>query len=68
MFQFQTGAIKSYWDEAYNYTLMTFQFQTGAIKSRNFAHLTKNTHFGFNSKLVRLKVEWYDRNFHNNMA
>ena len=56
-FQFQTGAIK-------RLTLTTlilrraktFQFQTGAIKScKNFQNRPHDL-FGFNSKLVRLKV------------
>ena len=55
MFQFQTGSIKSgtlKWGQC---CLRLFQFQTGSIKSLSASEAAINL-FGFNSKLVRLKV------------
>ena len=55
LFQFQTGAIKSFLFSLRLFRMVAFQFQTGAIKSGSAAALRRLT-MCFNSKLVRLKV------------
>ena len=55
-FQFQTGSIKSTAEIAAMLDADPFQFQTGAIKSPQMKH--KLEKYSFNSKLVRLKVEY----------
>ena len=57
MFQFQTGAIKRAMATRGLICYFEFQFQTGAIKSDKVEEDKDSALFGFNSKLVRLKVK-----------
>ena len=60
-FQFQIGAIKRAWfcGPAREDT-DKFQFQIGAIKSVLLVYELQASHQGFNSKLVRLKVIYFE--------
>ena len=56
MFQFQNGAIKSLFIDAYYDNTDEFQFQNGAIKRSTFDKFILS-YLSFNSKMVRLKVK-----------